>query len=92
MLEITKNLVVSTAHIKWEDNELLSCESQPHLIVKHYPEGFFINVVGELDPSACLYYSEAFKNLLTLAKENGCTYLQLDGDGPLIEGLPTFEW
>lgn len=30
--------------------------------------------------------------LFRLAREQGCDYLHLDQDGPLVEGLPVFDW
>lgn len=37
-------------------------------------------------------FSDAFINLLKLAKKNGCKFLQLDCDGVEYEDLPKFEW
>lgn len=39
-----------------------------------------------------LGYSDAFANLLTLARQSGCKYLQLDCDGIEYADLPTFDW
>ena len=37
-------------------------------------------------------YSDALVNLLKIAKENGCKFLQLDCDGVEYENLPKFDW
>ena len=37
-----------------------------------------------LSPTVC--------KLLKIAKAAGCTYVRLDGDGPVYEDLPKFEW
>lgn len=37
-------------------------------------------------------FSDAFINLLKLAKKNGCKFLQLDCGGVEYEDLPKFEW
>lgn len=37
-------------------------------------------------------FSDAFINLLKLAKKNGCKFLQLDCDGVEYEDLPKFNW
>lgn len=37
-------------------------------------------------------FSDAFINLLKLAKKSGCKFLQLDCDGVEYDDLPKFEW
>ena len=37
-------------------------------------------------------FSDALYNLLSLARKNGCKYLQLDCDGVEYDDLPTFKW
>ena len=37
-------------------------------------------------------FSDAFLNLLLLANQEGCKYLQLDCDAMVYEDLPTFNW
>ena len=37
-------------------------------------------------------FSEAFCDLMDLAKTHDCQFLRLDRDGDSVEGLPTFDW
>jgi hypothetical protein len=37
-------------------------------------------------------FSDALYNLLSLARKNGCKFLQLDCDGVEYDDLPTFNW
>jgi hypothetical protein len=37
-------------------------------------------------------FSDALYNLLSLAKRNGCKFLQLDCDGVEYDDLPKFDW
>lgn len=37
-------------------------------------------------------YSEAMIGLVTAADEAGCSWLEIDCDGPTYEDFPTFEW
>jgi hypothetical protein len=32
------------------------------------------------------------RKLLKIAKAEGCTYIRLDGDGPVYEDLPQLKW
>lgn len=36
--------------------------------------------------------SPEFVKLMSIAAGHGCRWLELDCDGPLYDGLPTFEW
>ena len=46
----------------------------------------------ELEAMKADGFSDAFINLLKIARAKGCKFLQLDGDGVSYEDLPTFEW
>ena len=69
------------------------------LIVYDYEEGCFVFAAIEEDAKEDFYtalkcqgLSDEFLNLLKLARESGCKYLQLDRDGETYESLPTFKW
>ena len=101
---ITKNFDCSTAHITAEDNRrLLEAIGDPQapVIVYKYAEGYFIYVPTETDAFIggteketikAYGFSDAFINLLKVAADLGCKYLQLDSDAMEYEDLPTFEW
>ena len=101
--EIHKTLVASTAHITELDNAELEVDantnSLPDLIVYHYGEyGYTIWI----PPEGCLTiqsleniitrYSISLKELLDIAKSQGCKYLRVDCDGPIYNNLATYEW
>ena len=44
------------------------------------------------NPAWCKNFSKEFIEILRIAKENGCTWVNLDRDGTEIEGLTTFDW
>ena len=92
---ITKNFDCSTAHITGEDNNRLFSYHN-YLVIYPYEEGVFIYVPStdfeEFLNNLKEIYSEHFKNLLRLAHDNDCKYLQLDSDGIEYEDLPTFDW
>ena len=98
--EIEKTLVSSTCHITLKDNENLEVESEsntaPILLVYKYEQGFMIYI----NPNEEVYndqdvkdnYSTQLRDLLLIAKQNGCVYLKLDCDGTVYEHLETFDW
>jgi hypothetical protein len=98
--EIERNLVVSTGHISQEDDVLLTDEAEtnltPDLVVYKYEYGYLIYISDPLDEliegRIKKNYTEAFVNLLKLAKEQKCSYLKLDCDGQIYDNLPTFDW
>jgi hypothetical protein len=97
---ITKNLDVSTAHITKKDSELLNQKIiQDTLVIYPYGYGHFIYVPaasdlesGEASLIKSQGFSDPFINLLKLAAQSGCKYLQLDCDGTTYNDLPTFTW
>ena len=102
-LEIEKSLVVSTAHITKEDDELLTQETKEENIHDQllYPQavdyGYYISTIEELEPKMCdllleTGYSPALLSLLRLAHEIGCQYLRLDRDGEIYDEFPQFDW
>jgi hypothetical protein len=100
-------LEASTCHISPRDALLLKeCAENEGgvtavnntLIIHEYTEGCDIYVSEEIYDKeyqeALLNddYSQAFVDLLKLAKKFGCTYLKLDRDGTEYDDLPQFTW
>jgi hypothetical protein len=99
-LEINKELVLSTCHVK----ESTLCGSFNEEFVKgHDYSGDDCNV--RLNVECCLdwnerncatqlgaYFPEELLNLLQIAELNECKWLVLDCDGGVVQGLPTFDW
>lgn len=98
MLEINKMLTISTAHIKPSTAKMLDEEANVgELGLTVYPKGpaeapfgYFIYI--NPDESVSQTLPEELSNALVFATEHGCNILCLDGDGEIIEELPTFDW
>ena len=87
-LEFEKNLVVSTCHITEDEMNILS--SGETSLVCYDTEYFaLIYVAGD---SVGNEFTPEFKALINLAKKNGCQYLKIDRDGPILEGFETYDW
>ena len=86
MLEISKILTISTAHLSQEDikfleyKQLYSFKSEYGYIISTFNWGYNTG------------FSETFLNLLVLATRNDCTYLQFDRDASILPDFPTFKW
>ena len=95
MLEISKMLTLSTAHIKEETAELFNAFEIPFDIciydkesgLDHY--GWFLT---EWDLSQKANIPLDLLACFRLAERNGCDWLCLDCDGQITELLPTYEW
>lgn len=94
MLEISKMLTLSTAHITKETANLLDnvdtpidvCIYDKGTATDHY--GWFLvdwALAGETIP-------EDLRACFKLAESKGCNWLCLDCDGAVTELLPTYEW
>ncbi len=96
---ITSNFDCSTTHITKKDDERIKASvdsNEIDIIAYPYAEGYFIFVSedeeGQERTMRAVGYSNAFINLVTRARKNGCKYLQLDCDGTIYEQFPTFDW
>lgn len=49
-------------------------------------------IKGGKNPAWCKCFSKEFIEILRIAKEKGCMWINFDRDGTEIEGLPTFDW
>ena len=87
-MEISKMLTISTAHISEETANHLKRNG---LFVPCYEfeYGFFVFVQEGIEDANL---PQDLKNCLILAKEHGCSWLQLDCDGDYVEGLEKYDW
>ncbi|WP_442951658.1 DUF5983 family protein [Paenibacillus sp. GYB003] len=84
-------LKLSTSHIHPKSNQWLSDDEQGVLAVfdKHI-YGYWILVP---DAEADLKdVPDDLQHILRFASELGCSWIMLDGDGQVIEELPTYDW
>lgn len=87
-MEIDKTLSVSTGNITEEDSNNLDKETG--FTVARYEEGFFIYTA--LSNKYDGKYSEAFHNIVLMARALNCRFICFDRDANYIPGLPTFDW
>ena len=99
--EIHKTLVASTAHITGEDNDQLIHDTDTNLtanlIVYRYGDYGYIIFIPEIEEpdtkeAIAEVYSESFRKLMDITREQECIYLRVDYDGPIYGNLPTYEW
>ena len=93
--EIERTLVLSTGHITSQDDEMLTKGELPSPSVDPFSFGYRIYIGTETDPyqeCAASGLSAALAALMVLAREQRCTWLKLDADGPLRDDLPKFDW
>lgn len=106
MLEIEKNLVISTSHITEEDFREIKKQAErdptkvmkhPYLMVEDHTYGVIV-ILGAPDERSEMIkamrkdFSEAFCNVLSLASAMEVSNVRFDEDGPEYDFLPTFEW
>ena len=90
LLEINKELVVSTAHVPESTAKLLRYDDCPFAVyITEYSWRIHVSegaLVHEWDDHP------EMKSLGKLAQENGCKWLVLDQDGDIYDELPSFNW
>lgn len=102
-LEIQRTLVVSTAHVtKVHMNLLTQANRQtggfryPDLIVDSVGlgAGYGVRLVASSEAvnQCVICRMPEVAALVQLALNNQCCWLQLDRDGPKVEGYPEYEW
>ena len=92
-LEIARVLIVSTAHIRPQDQALLEEQEQSAsaLIVYSKAEYGWL-ILCDKRPLDKHVLSAELIALIRLARAQGCTWLMLDRDGPIYPQLATFDW
>jgi hypothetical protein len=97
-IETPRMLVLSTAHISESTNDMFdfNTDDVPQFFPKHpwgSPSeglGWLIPIVGnEPFPHTC---PEDLRAIRALAEANGCTWIMLDRDADVVDGLPIYEW
>lgn len=94
-LEIEKTLICSTSHYTKNDDDLLYRLSVETDIVAQVNCGFIIKLDPDYDhsrDSLFMRLSMALGQVIEVAKNNECTQVKFDSDGPVIEGYVTYEW
>lgn len=90
-MEITKLLTLSTAHIPEDVAKSLETEPETNnfgLSVYPFPYGFWIYIPSEIPANT----PPPLAACLRFAKENGCTWLQIDQDVAPLAELPVYDW
>jgi hypothetical protein len=93
--EVERVLVLSTGHITHNDSKLLDKKVIPCTC---YDFGYLLYVGDKVTHAECREdwvgsgISVALYHLFFVAREQHCTWLKLDADGPLRDDLPRFEW
>lgn len=88
--EIDKVFIASTSHITGNDNYLL--DEKDYYFVDLVAYGCIIWTGIDKKELSRLELSKALIDLIQLAKNNDCSYLKLDSDGPTYNNLPIFDW
>ena len=87
--EIGTFMVFSARHISQEDAERLT-QDPGRFAADEYQFWVWTGYAGENPYGSGL--SLTVRKLLQIAEAAGCSYVRLDGDGPVYEDLPQFEW
>ena len=89
-------VALSTSHVDFASLAFLETRSKhgddTRIAARHY--GYFIKLAGpEVDNYADKYSDApaALIRVLSVAQKAGVSVLELDEDGPLIDGLPEFD-
>lgn len=95
--EIHKVLVLGSGHVEEKTMDMLEELAKAEPISSHlidYDYGAMIGVSTDRDywPKRLDEDYPELHALYALAHSLGCSWLNLDCDGPVHENLPTFEW
>lgn len=99
MVEITKILELSTAHLTKEvslELDILSAsDSTAYECLSVYAKGgygFFVYIIEESYAENKDQLPECLATCVALAIENDCTMICFDGAGPVEPGIPEYDW
>jgi len=88
--EIYKTFSASTAHIEESDFDVLYsnrfCSYPSDYGIKFYLHDEILKDVEDIN---C---SEGLSLLIIFAISKGCHYIDLDSDGPIYDGFPSYDW
>ncbi len=82
---IEKMLVVSTAHLYGP------YEVPSKSYIYYELDGYGWLVYCALKPESGLL-NEGAEAVLEMAREQGCVWVKFDPDGPVVEGIKTYDW
>lgn len=88
--ETERLLTVSTAHLKETTADKAEQGLLPVPCFNKGGYGWFI-FVGDGENDSLIDYPD-LQGLIDICRSEGCTWLCLDADGPLIDDLPKYEW
>lgn len=89
-LEISRTLVISTAHISPQTARLMDDDDIHAGFYSAGESGYNILTVDWEDYSGMM--PDDLKACVKFAAEHGCDWLCLDGDARTVPGLPVYEW
>jgi hypothetical protein len=91
--EITTMICLSTAHLTEKSSQDFEGPHKIGTMPIFYEKkgyGWFVYVTGMVDGDKG--YPDDLRAILAYARARGCTWIMLDQDGLVVDGLPTFEW
>ena len=102
-VEIRKCLVCCTSHVTREvaekmDNNTINDHEEDvgTIIYSHFEYGWMVRWwPSKKDRSKSEWakaYHESLLAVIEIAEKNGCNMIQFDNSGPVIDGLPTYNW
>ena len=83
-------LLMSTAHVTKDTFEFLNGGPYPISFVNDEWFGKVIRIVE--DDFEDYDYPEDLMAIMKFANSHNCSYIRLDCDAPIYEGLPTYDW
>lgn len=92
--EIHKMITLSPAHVSRETAAKIEARWRNEKLPVIYDKetsGWFFATNGH-DQNDEVGYPDDLRAILTYARARGCTWIMLDTDGPVVAGLPTWEW
>jgi len=91
---MSRYLYASLYHISEKDNLNLRWGPDPANDVTNYRihNGVFICVDQKRKLTEYKMYSQAFKDLIKIAKKLECEYIKLHHDGPVYDDITLFDW
>jgi hypothetical protein len=85
--------VISTAHIREEDDQVLrSACTRTNLVIDLGSEGWLLHQLAGWQLMVQLQLSDEAKRMLKIFEDKGYRWLRLDGDGDEFDDLPRFSW
>lgn len=85
VLEINKELVLSTAHMPPQLAEDMRHGFQQRFVFELLTDGFLVHV-------ASTGYPEELAQAIALAQFNECKWIHFDADGPRLQSLPSWDY